>query len=181
MTVDRDVTPAMGTPTRLGEAVATDIKTADLYDEFGERLQVCEPRLRDYGGHRDFYGYVETVRCREDNSRVRERLSEAGEGRVLVVDGGGSLHCALLGDRLAAMAVQNGWAGLVIHGCIRDTRELAGMSLGVKALAAIPRKSVRRGNGDTGVPVSFLGVHFHPGDLLYADEDGVAVLHRPDS
>lgn len=178
MKADRDVNSAMGTPTSLGEARSTDIKTADLYDELGERLQVCEPGLRDYGGHRAFCGPVETVRCQEDNSRVRERLSEAGGGRVLVVDGGGSLHCALLGDRLAAKAVDNGWAGLVIHGCIRDARELAGMPLGIKALAAIPRKSVRRNSGETGVPISFLGVHFLSGDVLYADEDGVAVLPR---
>lgn len=176
MTADTDVTPETGAGAQPEAAERTLFKTADLYDEFGERLRVCAPGLRDYGGRRAFCGRVDTVRCREDNSRVRERLCEPGEGRVLVVDGAGSLHCALLGDRLAAKAVDNGWAGLVIYGCIRDARELARLPLGVKALAAIARKSVRRDRGQSGLRVSFLGVHFHPGELLYADEDGVAVL-----
>ena len=163
------------------EATMTGFKTADLYDEFGEQLQVCMPGLSDFGGRRAFTGPVETVRCHNDNSRVRECVSQPGQGRVLVVDGGGSLHCALLGDLLAQKAVDNGWAGIVINGCIRDAADIAAMPLGVKALAKIPRKSVRRDRGETGVPVSFLGVDFSPGDRLYADEDGVVVLPRQTS
>lgn len=151
-------------------------KTADLYDELGDQLQVCEPGLRDFGGRRSFSGAVETVLCSEDNSRVRECVAQAGHGRVLVVDGGASLHCALLGDLLARKAVDNGWAGIIVNGCVRDVADVAAMPLGVKALAAIPRKSIRKGRGETGVPVSFLGVDFRPGDRLYADEDGIVLL-----
>ena len=163
------------------EATTTGFKTADLYDEFGDRLQVCAPELVDFGGRRAFAGPVETVLCHEDNSRVRECVAQPGQGRVLVVDGGGSLRCALLGDLLARKAVDNGWAGVVINGCIRDAADIAQMPLGVKALAAIPRKSVRRDRGESGIPISFLGVNFLPGDQLYADEDGVVVLSRPNS
>lgn len=163
------------------EATTTGFKTADLYDEFGDRLQVCAPGLVDFGGRRAFAGPVETVLCHEDNSRVRECVAQPGQGRVLVVDGGGSLRCALLGDLLAQKAVDNGWAGVVINGCIRDAADIAKMPLGVKALATIPRKSVRRDRGETGIPISFLGVDFLPGDQLYADEDGVVVLSRPSS
>lgn len=163
------------------DANTAGFKTADLYDELGEQLQVCEPALRDFGGRRAFAGPVETVRCHDDNSRVRECVSQPGHGRVLVVDGGGSLYCALLGDILAQKAVDNGWAGIVIDGCIRDASDIAEMPLGVKALAAIPRKSIRRDRGEAGIPISILGVDLSPGDQLYADEDGVVVLSRPSS
>ena len=106
-------------------------KTADLYDEFGDRLQVCEPGLRHYGGRRNFYGRIETIKCFEDNSRVAELVATPGEGRVLVVDAGGSKRCAMLGDMLAQKAVDNGWAGVVMFGCIRDSEEISTMPLGV--------------------------------------------------
>jgi regulator of ribonuclease activity A len=149
--------------------------TADLCDEHGPQLQVCEPVFQPYGGRRAFSGAVSTVRCFEDNSRVKEAVESAGEGRVLVVDGGGSRRCALLGDKLGDAAVRNGWAGVIIHGCIRDSAELAQMNLGIRALATLPMRSEKRGQGDRDVPVRFAGVTFHPGDHVYVDEDGVVV------
>lgn len=151
------------------------LHTADLCDDHADKVQIAEPIFRDYGGVLAFHGPIETIRTFEDNSLVRERVGEPGEGRVLVVDGGGSRRCALLGDNLAAMAVENGWAGIVINGCIRDSHLIAEMPLGVKALATHPLKSVKRGLGDPGVPVRFAGVDFHPGHHLYADTDGIIV------
>jgi regulator of ribonuclease activity A len=116
------------------------------------------------------------LKCFEDNSKVREQLDQAGEGRVLVVDGGGSLRCALLGDILAHKAVDNGWAGVVVNGCIRDVAEIGAMSLGIMALASNPRKSVKKGVGEIGVEVRFSGVSFRPGEWIYADEDGIVVF-----
>ncbi len=156
-----------------------DLKTADLYDVHEEALQICEPGLRHFGGHHAFHGPVATLKCFEDNSLVREQLEQPGAGRVLVVDGGASLRCALLGDLLAQMAVDQGWAGVVVHGCIRDSREISQMPLGVMALATHPRKSVKRGAGEVGGSVGFLGVDFHPGEWLYADEDGIVVMDKP--
>ena len=121
-----------------------EILTADLYDDHGEALQVAAPLFRDYGGRSAFSGPIATAKVHEDNSLVRDALAEAGNGRVLVVDGGGSLRCALLGDNLARMGAENGWAGVVVYGCIRDARVIAGITLGVKALATHPAKSVTR-------------------------------------
>jgi regulator of ribonuclease activity A len=150
-----------------------DLKTADLSDAHADRIQVCEPLFRDFGGRRRFAGAVVTVKCFEDNSLVKAALAEPGEGRVLVVDAGGSLRCAMLGDLLAASAVANGWSGVLMYGCIRDSAEIAGMPLGVKALATHPRKSEKRGEGQRDLSVSFAGVTFHPKDWVYCDEDGV--------
>lgn len=155
------------------------ISTADLYDAHEDSVQVAEPLYRDFGGVSAFHGQVATVKVFEDNSLVREALQEPGQGRVLVVDGGGSLHCALMGDVLAKLAVDNGWAGVVVHGCVRDSRALAGLALGVKALATNPRRSVKRGQGERGVLVSFAGVSVHHGDWLYADEDGLLISSAP--
>jgi regulator of ribonuclease activity A len=152
-------------------------QTADLCDEHDE-LIVAEPLFTDFGGTRRFCGEVTTLACFEDNSLVREALGEPGRGRVLVVGGGGSRRCALLGDRLGALAVENGWSGLVIHGCVRDTEELARLDLGVRALAACPRKSVKRGEGRRDVTVRFAGVTLRPGTYLYADADGLVVAPR---
>lgn len=152
--------------------------TADLCDAHAAELSVVEPRFADFGGSRRFAGEIATVQCFEDNSRVAERLAEPGRGRVLVVDGGGSLACALLGDNLAARAVENGWAGVLVNGCVRDAAVLAGMALGVRALAASPRRSVKRGAGEADVPVSFAGATFVPGHRLWADEDGIVVAAR---
>ncbi|GGK79515.1 ribonuclease E activity regulator RraA [Ornithinimicrobium pekingense] len=152
------------------------IGTADLYDEYEERLESCDLQLRQYGGRRVFAGPIATVRCREDNALVKATLATPGEGRVLVVDGGGSLHTALMGDLIAASAVSNGWAGVVIHGAVRDVAALAELDLGVKALGSNPRKSAKTGAGERDVVVSFGGATFTPGAQLVSDDDGVVVL-----
>jgi regulator of ribonuclease activity A len=153
-------------------------KTADLCDRYADELQVCEPAFTSYGGESRFYGEVSTVKCFEDNSRVREALAEPGHGRVLVVDAGGSPRCAMLGDQLAASAVDNGWSGVVLFGMIRDSSEIAQMPLGVMALGTHPLKSVKRGVGERDIAVRFAGVTFAPGDLVYVDEDGIVCSAR---
>lgn len=150
--------------------------TADLCDELGPRARVAEPLFRDFGGERSFHGPVSTVRVFEDNVLVREALSEAGQGRVLVVDGAGSVRCALVGDMLARLAHENGWAGVVVNGAIRDSGEISSLPIGVKALTTSPRRSEKRGNGERDVPATFAGVTFEPGQLLYADPDGIVVV-----
>lgn len=153
--------------------------TCDLCDEFdgkpGYALRVVAPMFQAYGGKAAFHGPIATLKLFEDNSLVRERLGEPGEGRVLVIDGGGSLRCALVGDQLGELAVKNGWAGLVVYGCIRDSAVIATQAIGVRALATHPRKSVKAGVGQRDVPVSFGGVSFAPGEWLYADSDGILV------
>lgn len=148
-------------------------KTADLCDEYGDSLQVCDPGFSSFGGRARFHGKISTIKCFEDNSLVREAVAEPGEGRVLVVDAGGSRRCAMLGDLLAAKAVENGWAGVLMNGLIRDSADIARMDLGVKALGTHPLKSVKKGVGERDVEVRFSGVRFVPGAYLYADEDGV--------
>jgi regulator of ribonuclease activity A len=150
--------------------------TSDVLDELGDGASVCELPLQDFGGPRAFAGPAATVRCFEDNSLVRRRLEEPGDGRVLVVDGGGSLRCALVGDMLAAIGAESGWAGVVIHGCVRDVAALREVSLGIKALGSNPRRSGKTGAGELDVPVELGGAVFRPGDLVYADEDGVVVV-----
>jgi regulator of ribonuclease activity A len=152
-----------------------DIVTADLYDQYGEQLRVAAPLFGDFGGRDAFGGSLSTVKVFEDNSLVRAALEEDGAGRVLVVDGGGSLRCALVGDMLAKLGADNGWAGIVVNGCVRDSVALAGLDIGVKALATNPRKSVKRGEGQRDVPVHFAEVAFRPGEYLYADLDGLLV------
>ena len=159
--------PASGT--------ARDFLTADLFDDHAERLQVAAAGLLDYGARRRFHGQIATVRAYEDNSRVREAVGSGGEGRVLVVDGGGSLRRAMLGDMLARLAVENGWRGVVINGCIRDSVAIGRMPLGVKALGTVPAKTDKHGQGLVDVPVTFAGVTFTPGAWLYADGDGIVV------
>ena len=154
------------------------IATADLCDEFGAEVRVAEPLFRDWGGSVAFAGPVETVRVFEDNALVRRILESPGRGRVLVLDGGGSLRSALMGGNLAALAHRNEWTGLLVHGCVRDSEELRSVAVGVKALNAVPRKSGKSGAGDQGVPVTFAGVTFTRGCHLYADRDGVVVADR---
>jgi len=153
-------------------------KTADLCDAHPEVL-IAQPLFRDYGGRATFGGPIATVKAVGDNSLVRAALSEPGDGRVLVVDGGGSQRCALLGDRLAALAVANGWSGVLVHGCIRDAEQIAALDLGVKALGLFPRKTEKRGAGERDVPVAFAGLTFRPGHCLYADRDGVLLSALP--
>ena len=147
--------------------------TSDLCDAFPDRVIVAEPLLRDWGGASRFAGPIETLRVFEDNALLRQALESEGLGRVLVVDGGGSLRTALVGGRLARLARDNGWSGIVVNGCVRDAAELAAMPVGVKALNTSPMKSARAGRGERGVPVTFAGVTFTPGHWLYSDADGV--------
>ena len=150
-------------------------KTADLCDLYADSLQICEPGFNSFGGRPRFCGEIVTIKCFEDNSLVREAVSEPGNGRVLVIDAGGSRRCAMLGDMLAEKAVANGWHGVVMFGLIRDSADIARMPLGVKALGTLPLKSVKKGIGERDVVVRFAGVNFRPGHYLYADEDGVVV------
>ena len=149
--------------------------TADLYDEHGEALASVSLQFQDLGGRTRFSGPVRTIRCHEDNGLVKSTLNSPGNGSVLVVDGGGSLNTALMGDMIAQAAVANGWAGVVIHGPIRDRAAVAKLPLGVKALGSNPRKSAKDSVGEVDVPVEFGGVKFRPGAVLYADEDGILV------
>ncbi|HKQ83414.1 MAG TPA: ribonuclease E activity regulator RraA [Steroidobacteraceae bacterium] len=153
-------------------------KTADLCDEFAAEIEVCDPIFRDLGGRNQFAGRIATIKCFEDNSLVRQLVSERGEGRVLVIDAGGSLRRAVLGDLLAQQAADNGWSGVLVYGCIRDSVDIGRMALGVKALATHPMKTDKRGEGQRGIAVRFAGVVFRPDEWLYADEDGVIVAPR---
>lgn len=150
--------------------------TADILDEHGDAALVCELRLLQFGGVRSFEGPIATVRCYEDNLLLKELLAEPGEGRVLVVDGGGSVRVALVGDKVAALARDNGWAGIVINGAVRDVATLPGVEVGIRALGSNPRRSTKEGTGEVGVPLVFGGLTFRPGAMLYSDDDGVVVL-----
>lgn len=152
--------------------------TTDLCDAHADRVWVAEPMLYDFGGRSAFHGAIVTLKLFEDNSLVRASLEQPGDGRVLVVDGGGSLRCALVGDQLAALGHTNGWSGIVVYGCVRDTAELARIDLGIKALAAHPLRSVKRGEGQRDLPVHFAGIVFRPGHYLYADDDGLIVTEQ---
>jgi len=150
--------------------------TADLCDDHEPRLQVAEGNaFRSYGQHASFGGQIVTIKCFENNPLVRSILSEPGQGKVLVVDGGGSLRRALFGDNIAALAVKNGWAGVIIYGAIRDSAVVDGMPFGVKALGTNPIKSSKQHPGDRDVVVAFAGVTFMPGHYVYADRDGIVV------
>jgi len=155
-----------------------EFATADLCDQHGDDLRVAAPVFRTFSGRRRFAGPAATLRCFEDNSFVRTLLEQPGEERVLVVDGGGSLRCALVGDQLAALGAKNRWAGIVVHGCVRDSVALAACDIGIVALAAHPRRSVKRNVGEPGVAVEFAGVVVQPGHWLYVDEDGLVVAAR---
>lgn len=150
-----------------------NVSTADLMDRQGNELESCDLDLRSYGGVTRFSGRIRTVRCRDDNVLVHRLIAEPGPGQVLVVDGGGSLHTALVGDVIAAQAATNGWAGVVIHGAVRDVAALRGLAMGVRALGSNPRRSGKHGDGEVDVPVSFGGATFRPGEELFADEDGI--------
>jgi len=152
------------------------ISTPDLCDAHPDRVRVVTGLdWRSFGGISAFGGPIDTVKCFEDNSRVKERLAEPGHGRILVVDGGGSLRHALIGDMIAERAADGGWAGVVIHGACRDVGELAGLQIGIVALGCVPIKSVRRGEGHLNVPVSFGGVTFRPDEFAYVDANGIIV------
>ena len=152
--------------------------TPDLCDELGDRAKVAEPIFRDFGGASAFAGPIETVRVFEDNALVRRALESEGRGRVLVVDGGGSRRCALIGGRLASLAAANGWSGIVMNGCVRDVAEISSAPVGVKALAPCPRPPRKTGAGEQGVAVTFAGVTFVPGHYLWGDADGLVVAEE---
>lgn len=158
-------------------------KTPDLCDDFeselGTSLRVVAPMFQCYGGRSSFCGEIVTLKIFEDNSLVREAFGENGQGKVLVIDGGGSLRCALVGDQLAILAAKNGWEGVVVYGCIRDSADINGIDIGVRALNTHPQKSIKKGVGDRNIAVTFGGVTFTPGEWLYADEDGVLVSAKP--
>jgi regulator of ribonuclease activity A len=152
------------------------IATADILDEHGGRASVCATVFLQFGRRRAFAGTISTVRCDEDNVVLRRRLSEPGNGRVLVVDGGGSRRVALVGEKVASLARDNGWAGLVINGCVRDVAALSKLEVGIRAIGTTPRASGNGGLGEIDVPVTFGDVTFRPGDTLFSDEDGVVAL-----
>ncbi|MCH5520314.1 ribonuclease E activity regulator RraA [Pseudomonas syringae] len=153
--------------------------TPDLCDAYPDLIQVVEPMFSNFGGRDSFGGQIVTLKCFEDNSKVREQVELDGKGKVLVVDGGGSLRCALLGDMLADKAAKNGWEGMLIYGCVRDVDVIAQTDLGVQALASHPKKTEKRGIGELNVPVTFGGVTFRPGEYLYADNNGVIISPSP--
>ena len=153
--------------------------TPDLCDEYPDLVSVLDPILFNFGGNEQFSGGIATVKCFEDNSRVRELVNQAGKGRVLVVDGSASMRCAYLGDRLAQQASSNSWSGIVIYGCIRDIDEIRATDIGVQALGVHPMKTQKKGVGKINMPITFGGVTFNPGDYLYADNNGIIVSSRP--
>ncbi|BBY58275.1 ribonuclease E activity regulator RraA [Mycolicibacterium sarraceniae] len=149
--------------------------TADLVDDIGPEVRSCDVQFRQFGARTEFAGPVSTVRCFQDNALLKSVLSEPGEGRVLVIDGDASVHTALVGDLIAELGRSNGWAGLIVHGAVRDASTLRTLDIGIKALGTNPRKSSKTGAGDRDVPVSFGGVTFAPGELAYSDDDGIVV------
>ena len=151
----------------------------ELCDQFEELVNVVEPIFTNFGAKERFSGEIVTLKCFEDNSKVRELAGQDGTGKVLVVDGGGSLRRALLGDMLAEKAAANGWEGMIIYGCIRDVNAIATIDLGVQALAAHPMKTEKRGLGDINQDVHFGGVTFVPGHYIYADNNGILVAPHP--
>lgn len=153
--------------------------TTDLYDANEGRVAVVEPMFRAYGGRARFAGQVVTLKVYEDNTRVREVLAEPGQGKILVVDGGGSRRCALLGDQIAELAVKNGWEGVVIYGCIRDSVAINALDIGVRALDTNPKKTVKRNEGQRDLVLAFGAVEFVPGHWLYVDEDGLLLSATP--
>lgn len=155
-----------------------DFRTADLCDEFSQTVRVCELELRSYGGAPRFCGPISTVRVYEDNVLVKEAIQSVPKGSVLVVDGGGSRRCALVGGNLGKIAAERELAGIVIFGAVRDTLELAEHQVGVLALGSNPRRSTKAGVGTVGEPVRFGGTDFFPGQYVYADEDGLVVSER---
>ena len=149
--------------------------TTDIYDDNESVVRTCATQFRDLGGIKSFHGPIRTVKCHRDNQLFRALLDEPGEGAVVVVDGGGALESALMGDIIAAKGLANGWAGVIINGVVRDSVELGRIRFGAKALGTNPAKSSKTGAGEIDVPVEFGGVRFEPGHWVYCDEDGVLV------
>lgn len=151
--------------------------TADLVDDIGEGVRSCDTQFRQFGGRTEFAGPISTVRCFQDNALLKSVLSEPGDGRVLVIDGDGSLHTALVGDLIAELARTNGWAGLIVNGAVRDAATLRTLQIGIKALGTNPRKSSKSGAGERDVALAFGGVEFRPGEIAFSDDDGIVVVN----
>jgi regulator of ribonuclease activity A len=149
--------------------------TADLVDDIGEGVRSCDTQFRQFGGRTEFAGPISTVRCFQDNALLKSVLSEPGDGRVLVIDGGGSLHAALVGDVIAELARTSGWAGLIVNGAVRDAATLRTLQIGIKALGTNPRKSSKTGAGERDVIITLGGVEFRPGEIAFSDDDGIVV------
>jgi regulator of ribonuclease activity A len=152
--------------------------TADLVDDIGPDVRSCDTQFRQFGGRTEFAGRISTVRCFQDNALLKSVLSEPGNGGVLVIDGDASVHTALVGDVIAELGRSNGWAGIIIHGAVRDASTLRTLDIGIKALGTNPRKSTKTGAGERDVPVSFGGVTFNPGEIAYSDDDGIVVVSQ---
>ncbi len=152
--------------------------TADLWDEHPELLLCSEPIFRSFGQKITFYGEIVTLKLFEDNSLVRKQLETEGKGKVLIVDGEGSLRCALVGDQLAKLVIQNNWEGIIVNGCIRDSHQINKMAVGIKALNTCPVKSIKRNIGEQNISVKFAGITFNPGQFIYTDEDGLLLSEK---
>jgi regulator of ribonuclease activity A len=150
--------------------------TADLVDDIGPEVRSCDMQFGQYGGRRQFAGPMTTVRCFQDNALLKSVLSEPGNGGVLVIDGSGSLHTALVGDLIAELGRGNGWSGLIVHGAVRDAATLRNLDIGVKALGTNPRKSGKTGDGERDAVVEFGGLRFAPGEVVHSDDDGLVVV-----
>lgn len=155
--------------------------TADLVDDIGPDVRSCDTQFRQFGGQTQFAGPISTVRCFQDNALLKSVLSEPGNGRVLVIDGGGSLHTALVGDLIAELGRSNGWAGLIINGAVRDAATLRNLDIGIKALGTNPRKSAKTGSGEHDVVLVIGGIDFAPGELAFSDDDGIVVIAEDES
>jgi regulator of ribonuclease activity A len=156
-------------------SVVFNLQTADLCDQYGEKLLCADPVFIQFGLKKTFFGEITTIKLFEDNSLVRERLNMQGYGKVLVIDGGGSTRCALVGDQLAELAIKNDWEGILVNGCIRDSFIINKMKISIKAINTSPVKSIKHLTGEYDIPVKFAGINFYPGHFLYSDEDGLLV------
>jgi len=155
-----------------------NFQTADLWDEYSNELSCATPIFKSFGKKTSFWGEITTLKLFEDNSLVRKQLETKGDGKVLVVDGGGSLRCALVGDRLAQLAIDNNWRGVIVYGCIRDSRIIDTMNIGIRAINTNPVKSIKRNTGELDIEVKFAGIQFVPGAYIYVDEDGILVSKK---
>lgn len=155
------------------------MNTCDLVDQYADEIQVAETiGLKHYGKNLRFSGQIQTLKCFEDNSLLKKIVGAPSAASVLVVDGGGSMRCAMVGDLIAALAVEHGWRGIIVNGCIRDSTALQHIPIGILALGTNPKKSSKLDFGEIGMPVAFAGTRFEAGDYLYADEDGIVVAKR---
>ena len=149
--------------------------TTDLVDDLGDDARSCDTQFQQFGGRITFAGRISTVRCFQDNALLKSALSEPGNGGVLVIDGGGSLHTALVGDVIAGLGHSNGWSGIIVNGAVRDAATLRTIDIGIKALGTNPRKSTKTGDGERDVVVTIGGIRFVPGEVAYSDDDGIVV------